>query len=155
MAERRVRGEERDALIRSQLVPLAPGERPRIVLLCVAVCVAITVGNLVLWAAGWKVRGQDYNAAAAIVPALLFAWLGYGLWRTRLLAIAAMQVALAVTALFASGALLVSSDFRSAALSLTIVVICAALFWPLIRLNARAGLRDRVEDRDTVGDQHG
>jgi hypothetical protein len=79
------------------------------------------------------------------VPAVLFGWLAYGLWRTRLLAVAAMQVMLAVTALFASGALLVSSDIPSALLSLTIILVSGALFWPLIRVNARIGARDRVE----------
>jgi hypothetical protein len=141
----RLRGEERDALIRSELIPLGPGERPRIVVVCTVLCALIAIGNVVLWATGWQVRGREYNAAAAIVPAVLFAWLAYGLWQTRLLAIAAMQVVLAVTTIFASGALLVSSDVESALLSAAIIVVCATLFWPLIRVNARAGLRDRVE----------
>jgi hypothetical protein len=132
--------------MREPLVPLPQDERPPIVLVCVALCVAIAAGNLVLWAAGWEVRGQDLNAAAAIVPALLFGWLAYGLWRTRLLAVAAMQVMLAVTALFASGALLVSSDIPSALLCVAIILVSGALFWPLIRVNARVGARDRVED---------
>jgi hypothetical protein len=128
-----------------ELVPLAPGERPPILLGCIAVCLAIAAGNLVLWAAGWEVQGQDVGAAAAIAPAVLFSWLAYGLWRVRLLAIAAMQLVLAVTALFATGALLVSSNLASALLSVAIVAVCAALFWPLIRINARAGARDRVD----------
>ena len=126
-------------------VPLPPGERPPIVLVCVALCVAIGAANLVLWATGWEVRGQDVNAAAAIVPAVLFGWLAYGLWRTRLVAVAAMQLVLAATALFASGALLVASDVPSALLSVTIIAVCGTLFWPLIRVNARIGARDRVE----------
>ncbi len=140
-----MRGEERDAAIRAQLVPLAPGERPLPILICTALCVAVAVGNIVLWAVGWEVRGQELNAAAAIAPAVLFGWLAYGLWRGRLLAIAGMQALLALTALFATGALLVSSNLESALLSGAVIVICGVLFWPLIRLNARAGLRDRVE----------
>jgi hypothetical protein len=131
--------------MREGLAPLAPGERPPVLLVSVALCVVIAAGNLVLWAAGWEVRGQDLNAAAAIVPALLFAWLAYGLWRARLLAIAAMQLVLAVTALFATGALLVSANLPSALLCVAIIAVCAALFWPLIRINARAGMRDRVD----------
>ena len=128
-----------------QLVPLGSGERPPVLLVCVALCIAIALANVVLWAAGWEVRGQDVGAAAAIVPALLFSWLAYGLWRTRLLAIAAMQLVLAVTALFATGALLVASNLAAALLGVLIVAICAVLFWPLIRINARAGMRDRVD----------
>ena len=138
-----------------ELEPLPAGERPPIVLVCVALCVAIAVGNLVLWAAGWEVRGQDLNAAAAIVPALLFGWLAYGLWRTRLLAVAAMQLVLAVTAIFASGALLVSSNIPSALLCVAIMAVCGVLFWPLIRVNGRIGARDRVDGRGRVGDRHG
>lgn len=139
------KAEERDAARRAKLVPLGPGERPRAIVVCIVLCLLIAAGNLLLWVAGWEVRGQQLNAAAAVVPVVLFAWLAYGLWRTTLLAIAAMQVVLAVTTVFATGALLVSSNLQSAVLSLLVVVVCAALFWPLIRLNARAGLRDRLE----------
>jgi hypothetical protein len=141
--------------MREELVPLAPGERPPVLLACVLLCVAIAAGNLVLWAAGWEVRGQDVGAAAAITPAVLFSWLAYGLWRARLLAITAMQLFLAVTAIFASGGLLVSSNLASALLCIAIIAVCTALFWPLIRINGRAGARDRVEGGGTVGDRHG
>lgn len=135
----------RDDRARAQIVPLAPGERPPAIVVCAVLCALIAIANLVLWAAGWEVSEQELNAAAAIVPALLFGWLAYGLWQTRLLAIAATQVVLALTALFASGSLLVASDLGSAALSLTVITVCGVLFWPLIRVNARAGMRDRVE----------
>jgi hypothetical protein len=136
---------DRNAELRAGIEPLAPGERPPALLAGVGLSVAIAVANLALWAAGWEVRGQELNGAAAIAPALLFSILAVGLWRGRLLAIAGMQVVLALTALSATGALLVASDVPSALLSAAVVLVCAALFWPLIRLNARAGLRDRVE----------
>jgi hypothetical protein len=145
MAERRLRGAERDALIRAELVPLGEDERPPALLVSVGLCVLVAAGNLLLWAAGWEVRGQSLGAAAAIAPAIVFGWLAYGLWQARLLAIAGMQVVLALTALSATAALLVSSDLASALFSLAVLIVCAVLFWPLIRLNARAGLRDRVE----------
>jgi hypothetical protein len=145
MAEPRLRGEERDAAIRAGIDPLGPGERPAAIVVSVAVSLLIAVGNLLLWATGWHVRGQTVSAAGAVAPALVFTWLAVGLWRTRLLAIAAMQVVLALTALFATGALLVASNLPSALLSVAVIAVCSALFWPLIRLNARAGLRDRVE----------
>jgi hypothetical protein len=136
---------DRDAELRARIVPLGPGERPPALLAGVVLSVLVAVANLVLWASGWEVRGQELNGAAAIAPALLFAILAVGLWRGRLLAIAGMQVVLALTALSATGALLVASDLASALLSAAVVVVCGVLFWPLIRLNARAGLRDRVE----------
>lgn len=141
---RRLRAEERDALIRSGLEPLGAGERPRIVLVCVALCAAAAIANIVLWVVGWEVDGQDVGALGALIPFVLLAALAVGLWRTRLLAVAGMQVLLGLTALFASGALLVSSNVQSALLSVATIGVCGALFWPLVRVNARAGLRDRL-----------
>lgn len=141
----KLRGEARNEQIRAQLVPMAPGERPRIVIVCAVLCVLIALGNVLLWATGREVQGQELNALGALIPAALFLSVAVGLWRTRLLAVAAMQTLLAVTALFASFALLVASDLPSALFSAAIVVVCAVLFWPLVRVNARVGLRDRVE----------
>ena len=143
--EPRLRGEARNEQLRAEIVPLAPGERPRMITICSVLCAVIAVGNVVLWATGWEVRGTEVSTPGALIPAILFAILTVGLWRTRLLAVAAMQTLLAITAIFASGALLVSSDLQAAVLSLVIVVGSGVLFWPLVRINARIGLRDRLE----------
>ena len=150
----KLRGEERDAELRAQLVPLAPGERPLVITACAVLCGLIAVANVVLWATGWDVRGGEVSAVGALIPAALFAVLAVGLWRTRLLAVAGMQTLLAITAIFASGALLVSSNVVAALLSLVIVVGSGALFWPLIRINGRIGARDRLQRGSTVED-HG
>ena len=143
--EPRLRGEARNEQLRAQIVPLAPGERPRILTGCAILCAVVAVANVVLWATGWDVRGTEVSTAGALIPAALFAILAVGLWRTRLLAVAGMQTLLAITAIFASGALLVSSDVQAVLLSLLVVVGSGALFWPLVRINARVGLRDRLE----------
>ncbi len=144
-SEPRLRGEARNEQLRAQIVPLAPGERPRMVTACAVLCAVVAVGNVILWATGWEVRGTEVSTVGALIPAALFAILAVGLWRTRLLAVAAMQTLLAITAIFASGALLVSSDVQAVVLSLVIVVGSGVLFWPLVRINARIGLRDRLE----------
>ncbi len=141
----KLRGEARNEELRATMTPMGAGERPPVLVACAALCALIALGNIVLWASGREVRGQELNALGALVPAALFAAIAVGLWRTRLLAVASMQVLLAITAIFASGALLVASDLRAALLSVAIVVICATLFWPLIRINARVNLRDKVE----------
>lgn len=143
--EPRLRGEARDEQLRAQLVPLAPGERPPVLVLCSVLSAVIAVANVGLWAGGWELRGTEVSAAGAIVPAGLFAFLAVGLWRARLLAVAAMQTLLAITAIFASGALLVASDVRAALLSVAVVIGCGVLFWPLIRINGRIGARDRLQ----------
>ncbi len=141
----KLRGEARNEEIRRQIVPLPEGERPRIVTACAVLCAVVAVANVVLWLADWDVRGTEVSATGALIPAMLFAILAVGLWRTRLLAVAGMQTLLAITAIFASGALLVSSNLVALLLSLVIVVGSGALFWPLVRVNARIGARDRVE----------
>jgi hypothetical protein len=141
---RRLRGEERDAELRSQLVPMQPGERPLIVKLCAAVCLLAAAGNIVLWAAGWEVSGQDVPAAGAFAPAAVLGVLAWGLWQVKYLAVAGMQVFLGLTALGASASLLVASNVQSALQSAAVVAVCLVLFWPLIRVNARVGLRERL-----------
>jgi hypothetical protein len=123
---------------------MAPGERPALITACAVLAALVAIANIVLWAAGWEVRGQDLNAAGAIVPAGLFTVLAVGLWRVRLLAVAGMQTLLGLTALFATGALLVSSNLGSALLCVLIIGLCGGLFWPLIRINGRIGARDRL-----------
>jgi hypothetical protein len=141
---RRPRGEERDELIRADLVPLGPGERPPIVKVCAAVCLLAAAANILLWAAGWEVSGQDVPAAGAIAPALVLGALAYGLWQVKYLAVAGMQVFLGLTALGASASLLVASNWTSALQSVAVIAACMVLFWPLIRINARVGLRERI-----------
>ena len=141
----RLRGEARNEELRAQIVPLEPGERPRIITACAVLCAVVAIANVVLWGTGWDVRGTEVSTAGALIPAALFAVLAVGLWRVRLLAVAGMQTLLAITAIFASGALLVSSDLQAVVLSLLIVVGSGVLFWPLVRVNARIGARDRVE----------
>src|SRR5438105_1227381 len=119
--EPRLRGEARNEQLRAEIVPLAPGERPGMVTACAVLCAVIAAGNVLLWATGWEVRGTEVSTLGAVLPAALFAVMAVGLWRTRLLAVAAMQTLLAITAIFASGALLVSSDIQAAVLSLVIV----------------------------------
>lgn len=150
----RLRGEARNQELRAQIVPLAEGERPLIVRACAVLCAVIAVANVVLWLADSDVRGQQVSTAGALIPAALFAVLAVGLWRTRLLAVAGMQTLLAITAIFASGALLVSSDLQAVVLSLLVVVGSGALFWPLVRVNARIGARDRGQARVRV-DENG
>jgi len=142
--EPRLRGEARNEQLRAAMTPMGADERPRVLVACAVLCALIAAGNVVVWASGREVQGQEIGALGAIVPAALFGALAVGLYRTRLLAVAAMQVLLAITAIFASGALLVASDLRAVLLSVAMIVVCGVLFWPLIRINARINLRDRV-----------
>jgi hypothetical protein len=148
---KRLRGEEADAAVRAGLVPMGEGERPPVVKLSAGICLLAAAANIALWAGGWEVKGDDVPALGAFAPAAVLAVLAWGLWEVKYLAIAGMQVFLGLTALGASASLLVASNVQSALQSLVIVLVCLGLFWPLIRINARVGLRERIARGQSPG----
>ena len=76
---------ERDEAARAQLEPLAPGERPLAVTIAALLSFAVAIANLVLYLAGWEVRGQDPELGGALVVCAVFALAGVGMWRMQLL----------------------------------------------------------------------
>ena len=67
---RRLRGEERDAAIRAQLEPLAPGERPRAITVAVIVAAVLAVGEHRRLAGRLEGRAttQPSTGGALVVP---------------------------------------------------------------------------------------
>ena len=131
---RRLRGAERDAALRAQLEPLAPGERPAAVTAAALVAGAIGLGNLLLLAAGWKGSGQTSGGGAFGVIMLALA---VAIWRRVYLAVLAFQALLGITLAVAGLSLLFAADVHGALVSLGILLAAGALFWFLIRAMAR------------------
>lgn len=134
----RVRGEARDALIRARLEPLAAGERPRTIAVAVAVAILVAIANVILYAAGYDVPGQESDTAAGTVGAagmLLFA--AFGMWRLKSWGVLIFQCLLAITAVFAGLALLVASNLQAVLLSLVVLGASGTLFWFLVRVLSR------------------
>jgi hypothetical protein len=141
--ERRLRGEERDAAIRAQLQPLAPGERPSAITVASIVAAAIGVANLVLWAAGYEVRGNDQSAAGVIVFSALMLAAAVAMWQLRYWAVLGFQAVLGITIVTAGLSLLLVGNLQGALVALVILVPACALFWSLIRPMARLRMPER------------
>jgi hypothetical protein len=142
-SERRLRGEERDALVRSQLEPLAPGERPLAITIAAVVAALIGVANLLLWAAGYEVRGNDQSAAGVLVFSALMLVASVAMWQLRYWAVLGFQALLGITIVTALLSLLLVANLQGALVALVILVPACALFWSLIRPMARLRMPER------------
>jgi hypothetical protein len=137
------RGRQRDEEARAKLKPLAPGERPLAVTIAAVVAFAIAAANLVLYLAGWDVRGQDANLAGALAVCLVFAVAGVGMWRTQYWAVIGFEVLLGVLIVSAALSLMLASNLGGALLSIAVIVLAGPLFWFLIRAMARIQMPQR------------
>ena len=140
---RRLRGEERDAAIRAELVPLGPGERPLAIRVAALTAAVIGVANLVLWAAGYEVRGNDQSPAGVIVFSALMLVGAVAIWQLRYWAVIGFEALLGITIVTALLSLLLSANLEGALIALVILVPASALFWSLIRPMARLRMPER------------
>jgi hypothetical protein len=127
------RSRERDAAIRAQLEPLAPGERPLGLKLAVGLAGVLAVANVIGAAAG---VGSE-SPALGVAFALLLAALAYGMWQRRYLAVLAFEALLALTLIVSAISLLFARNATAAVISLVALAVCAPVFWLLIRVMAR------------------
>jgi hypothetical protein len=137
------RGRERDERMRAALEPLAPGERPLAVTIAALLAFAVAAANLVLYLAGWEVRGRDPELAGALVVCAVFVLAGAGMWRTRYWAVIGFEVLLGVLIVSAALSLMLASNLSAALLSVAVIAAAGPLFWFLIRAMARIQMPDR------------
>jgi hypothetical protein len=140
---RRLRGEQRDAQIRAELEPLAPGERPRAIAVAAIIAGLIGIANVLLWAAGYEVRGQDQSAAGVIVFSALMLVGAVAMWQLRYWAVLGFEALLGITIVTALLSLLLVANVQGALVALVILVPASALFWSLIRPMARLRMPER------------
>jgi len=143
MARGYARGRERDEAARAALEPLAPGERPLAVTIAALLSFAVAAANLILYLAGWEVRGRDPELGGALVVCAVFVLAGAGMWRTRYWAVIGFEVLLGVLIVSAALSLMLASNLGGALLSVAVIVAAGPLFWFLIRAMARIQMPDR------------
>jgi hypothetical protein len=143
MARGYARGRARDEAARAELEPLAPGERPLAVTIAALLAFAIAIANLVLYLAGWEVRGRDPELGGALVVCAVFVLAGAGMWRTRYWAVIGFEVLLGVLIVSAALSLMLASNVSGALLSVAVIVGAGPLFWFLIRAMARIQMPER------------
>jgi hypothetical protein len=131
------RSEARNAEVRAELRPLAPGERPFPLLIAIAISVVLGVGNLVAYAAGQEIDGERpaFFGIALLSGLLLVA--AVGMWQGRYWAVLGFQALLGITVVLASLALLVAGNLAAVLVSVAIAGLGGWLFWKLVRIMAR------------------
>jgi hypothetical protein len=137
------RSRERDEAARASLRPLAPGERPTAVTVAAVIAGAMAIANLVLFLAGWEVRGQDPNLGGALAVCAVLGAAAIGMWRAQYWAVIGFEVLLGVLLVFAALSLMLASNVQGAVLALAVIALAGPLFWFLIRAMARIQLPER------------
>ncbi|MDP9294898.1 MAG: hypothetical protein M3O90_10840, partial [Actinomycetota bacterium] len=131
------RSRERTDSVRAELQPLAPGERPRAVTVAAVLAALIAVANLVLFLAGWEVRGQAPSTSGTLIFCAIMVAAAAGMWARRYWAVLGFEMLLGIAIMGAAISLLRASNLAGVALCLGLIGACGPLFWFLIRAMAR------------------
>jgi len=125
------------------LEPLGEGERPRALLVAVAVCgllaVAVVIGALSVH----DLSSHGGSLPAGIFLAAVLAAVAQGMYRRRYWAILGFEALLAFQIIVTSLALVVASTFAAAGECLVAVGLGGWLFWKLIRVMGRIQAGER------------
>jgi hypothetical protein len=130
------RSAARDEQVRAALTPYRPGERPRALLLAVAVAVVLGVVNLIAFLLGTKIQGHHPGPAVLAFSALMALMAG-GMWRARYLAVLAFEALLALIVMTFSLFLIEASNLEGLAVALAVIASGGWLFWKLVRVMGR------------------
>ena len=131
------RSRERTDAVRAELQPLAPGERPRAVTVAAVLAALIALANLVLFLAGWEVRGQEPSTSGTLIFCAIMGVAAAGMWARRYWAVLGFEMLLGIAIVGAAISLLRASNLAGVALCLGLIGACGPLFWFLIRAMAR------------------
>jgi hypothetical protein len=138
------RAEERNAAVRAELAPLAPGERPRPLIAAAALAVALGAANLVALIAGVDVEGKQPSAFGVLLFCAVMFLAAAGLWQARYWAVLGFEVLLGLIVLVFSLFLLRASNLLAVAVCIPIIAIAGSLFWKLVRVMGRIQAPQRV-----------
>lgn len=143
------RSERRDAQLRAQLEPLAPGERPGAVVIATAVAALLGIANVIAYAAGVKIQGRSPGPSVLLFPAVM-AVAAIGMWRLRYWAVLGFEALLALIVLFFALFLVRAANLEAVAISLAVMLAGGWLFYKLVRAMARIQLPVRERSRRGV-----
>jgi hypothetical protein len=135
-----------DGRARPTLAPLGPHERPRSLLVAVAVASMLALGVLVgtttihdLASHGGSLPGGLFIAAALF----LLAW---GMYQRRYWAVLGFEALLAFQIIVTSLALIVAETLLAAGLCVISICLAGWLFWKLVRVMGRIQAGERSTD---------
>jgi hypothetical protein len=136
-----------DELIRAELAPLGPGERPPALLISVGVCVVLACAVLVGGLTIHDLAKHGGSLPGALFLAAIFGALALGMYRRRYLAVLGFEALLAFQIIVTSLALVVASTLVAAGGCVLAIGLGGWLFWKLVRVMGRIQSgehRDRV-----------
>jgi hypothetical protein len=138
------RAEERNAAVRAELAPLAPGERPKPLVAAAALAALLGTANLVALIAGVEVEGEQPSVAGVLVFCAVMYVAAGGLWMARYWAVLGFEVLLGLIVLVFSLFLLRASNVLAVVVCVPIIAIAGWLFWKLVRVMGRIQAPQRV-----------
>jgi hypothetical protein len=141
----------RTELARAALQPLAPGERPRALLVAMAICALLAVGVVVGALSVHDLARHGGSLPGAAVLAGVLAALAIGMARTRYWAVLGFEALLAFQIMFSSLALIVASTLLAAGECLVGISLGGLLFWKLVRVMGRIQAGERARSGRLAG----
>jgi len=137
------RSREKDEAARRALEPLAEGERPAAVTVGAVVAFLLGACNLVLYVAGFEIRGERPAFAAVAIQSGLMLLAAWGMWRARYWAVLGMEVILGFVIVIFGVLAVTASSVAAVLISIAIVAAAGTLFYFLIRAMARLQMPER------------
>jgi hypothetical protein len=141
MARGYEKAEAKNAAVRAELEPLAPGERPLPVTIGAIVAVALVVIQLPLYLT-WNGDRRPALSGFLIFVALMLA-MAWGMWHARYWAVLGFQALTALTVLTGALALMVAGNVVTVVICLAVIVPAGILFWSMVKALARIQMPER------------
>jgi hypothetical protein len=122
---------------REQLEPLEDDERPLAVSVGAVVSALIALVTVGAWVLGAEVDGDRPSVVQVFAPAILFAVMAGGMWRSRYWAVLGFQAILAILMVGSFITLVGATNIAQAVTGLVILIAAGVLFWFMIKALAR------------------
>jgi len=135
--------QSKDDMARERLVPLAEGERPRVVTIGAVIATGMAVSTIVLFALGVEAQGSDARTPGTLVYAGLMGAMAIGMWRARYWAVLGFQTLLAFAIVIWSLLLMKAESVWGVLLALAIIAAAGTMFWFLVKALARIQMPNR------------
>ncbi len=136
-SEQLSRSQRRDAEARAALEPLAPGERPPVIVVSALLAAGLALANLIAYLAGDKISGTRPAASGIMVFSALMLACAVGLWRLWYGAVLGFMALLAIIVTIFALLLIEASNVLGVVVALLIILVAGYLFVKLVRVLSR------------------
>ena len=137
------RSQRRDAEARAALEPLAPGERPPVIVVSALIAAGLALANLIAYVAGDRIGGNRPAASGIIVFSAIMLACAVGLWRLWYGAVLGFMALLAIIVTIFALLLIEASSLLGLVVALLIIGVAGYLFFKLVRVLSRIQLPKR------------